>query len=200
MHRRRFIETLGKHAARYPEDAGRVARTRALVERHPDCFERTCLPGHVTASAWILSPDHRHFLLGHHRKLDLWLQLGGHADGDPDPARVALREAREESGLDELAFLTDGSEPLPLDHDIHAIPALADEPAHEHHDVRFLLFAGPHPRLRVSEESHALRWFPMAELESVVEDASLRRLGLRVRTLLEKRSVATNGAVMGEER
>jgi len=186
VHRRPLLELLDRYAALHPEEAGCAERIRALVSSRVDCFERSCLPGHVTASAWIVSADHRHFLLTHHRKLDRWLQLGGHADGDPDGLRVALREAREESGMHDFRWLgaDSGGSPLPLDIDVHAIPARAGEPAHEHHDLRFLLVAAPGQVLRASAESKQLAWHEMARLEHVVEEASLLRLGLKARASL----------------
>ena len=100
MHRKPLLDLLARYRASHPDEAACADRIRALVETQRDCFERSCFPGHVTASAWLLSPDGRRFLLTHHRKLDQWLQPGGHADGDTDLPRVALREAREETGLD----------------------------------------------------------------------------------------------------
>jgi len=181
-------------------------RVRSLVTSRPDCFERSCLPGHLTGSAWVLSPDRRSFLLTHHRKLGRWLQLGGHADGESDLAAVALREAREESGLERFAFLGEpgAAMPQPIDHDVHAmpqpidldvhaIPASPGEPAHEHHDLRFALVALG-GEARASSESHALRWFDMASLDSELEaigaDQSLLRLGRKVRALLAAASPA----------
>jgi len=190
VHRRPLLDLLDDYAARHPGEQGPIGRVRALVESRPDCFERSCLPGHVTGSAWVLSPDRRRFLLTHHRKLGRWLQLGGHADGEPDVAAVALREASEESGLEGLAFLgPDGSPGLPfaIDLDVHAIPARGAEPAHEHHDVRFALVARG-DELRASDESHALRWIEMEALDSALAalgaDASLVRLGRKARALL----------------
>ena len=100
----------------------RVDHVRQFVRVHPDCFERSCREGHITASAWIVSADHRAALLTHHRKLDRWLQLGGHCDGEADVAAVALREAREESGLVDLRFAYAGDAPVPVDLDVHPIP------------------------------------------------------------------------------
>lgn len=157
---------------------------RALVESQPDCFARSCVPGHVTASAWLLSPDGKRFLLTHHRKLNRWLQLGGHADGDGDVAAVALREAREESGLQDLRFAYAADAPVPIDLDVHPIPARAGEPAHDHHDVRFVLVAAPGQTIFASDESTALEWFAMDDLEQIADDDSVLRLGLKVRRLL----------------
>ncbi len=168
-----------------------VGRVRGLVVSHEECFERTCLPGHVTASTWILSHDRRRFLLTRHRKLGRWLQLGGHADGDGDVLRVALREAREESGMQSFSLIDPeaGSSgpgrlpPVPIDVDVHRIPARPGEPEHEHHDIRFLLVAGPDQPLVMSEESSDLAWFPFESLGDVGADESLLRLGRKAALL-----------------
>src|SRR5262245_31817196 len=105
-----LIGQLERYLASHPGERDTLERTLAFVRAHPDCFERSCAPGHITGSAWILSHDRAQFLLTHHRKLGRWLQLGGHADGEPDPLAVALREAQEESGMEGLAFLGPGGE------------------------------------------------------------------------------------------
>jgi 8-oxo-dGTP pyrophosphatase MutT (NUDIX family) len=158
MHRRPLLATLAHYARRFPDEAGVVRRFAEFVQAHPDCFERACAPGHVTGSAWLVSADRRHVLLTHHRKLGRWLQLGGHADGDPDVARVALREAGEESGIAGLVL----GDAEPLDLDAHEIPARPGEPAHVHYDVRYLVVAPPGAVVTVSDESLALRWFALA--------------------------------------
>ena len=180
---------LDGYLARHPDERACVARIQSLVEAHEDCFERTCLPGHVTASAWILSADERHCLLTHHRKLERWLQLGGHADGDPDPLAVALREAREESGMAHFDVLSRDASgaPTPLDVDVHLIPARGDEPAHEHHDVRFLLRAHPGQTLVTSEESIDLQWFSAERFAEIADEESLLRMARKVPAWLERR-------------
>jgi 8-oxo-dGTP pyrophosphatase MutT (NUDIX family) len=183
VHRKPLLDLLARYRAGHPEEAACVERVRALVEGHPDCFERTCLPGHVTASAWVLSPGRERFLLVHHRKLGRWLQPGGHADGETDVAAVALREAREETGLERLAFWPDPGEPLPIDLDVHRIPARDAEPEHEHHDVRFLLVAEGSKRARASAESLGVCWLAMDALERLDLDESLLRMGRKVRSL-----------------
>ena len=185
MHRKPLLDLLARYRAAHPDETMCADRIRALVETQRDCFERSCFPGHVTASAWLLSPDGKRFLLTHHRKLDRWLQLGGHADGDSDVAAAALREAREESGLAELRFAYAADAPVPIDLDVHLIPARGSDPAHHHHDVRFVLVAAPGQTIFASDESTSLEWFDMDVLEDVADDDSVLRLGRKVRQLLE---------------
>ena len=177
MHRQPLLDLLDRYEKQNPDEVDCVGRVRELVRKYPDCFERTCLPGHITASAWIVSRDRKRFLLTHHRKLGRWLQLGGHADGDPDVSAVALREAREESGLEAFDRFGD----LPIDVDVHRIPARRDEPAHEHHDIRFLLAAASDQEVAGSDESHALAWFDWGALQSDFREESLLRLGRKAR-------------------
>ena len=165
-----------RYLTRQPDERVSIDHVRQFVRGNADCFLRSCVDGHVTASAWIVSHDHSRFLLTHHAKLGRWLQLGGHADGDPDTAGVALREAREESGMQNLRVVTSGGVAFPLDIDVHLIPARGDEPAHLHHDVRYLLVAGPDQALSVSSESHDLRWFPCARADESLDEEHLRRM------------------------
>jgi 8-oxo-dGTP pyrophosphatase MutT (NUDIX family) len=181
--RRALLDHLAAYARRFPDEADVVARFRAFVTTHPDCFERTCVPGHVTGSAWIVSHDGRRFLLTHHRKLRRWLQLGGHSDGDPDTANVALREATEESGVAGLVLAAIDGSVQPLDIDAHEIPARGDERAHVHYDVRFLVVAPPDARTTVSDESLDLRWFAADERLGVDHDDSVARLLRKARAL-----------------
>jgi 8-oxo-dGTP pyrophosphatase MutT (NUDIX family) len=183
-----LLDWITAYAARFPGEADVAARFAAFVTAHPDCFERSCVPGHVTGSAWVVSHDGGRFLLTHHRKLGRWLQLGGHSDGDPDTAAVALREATEESGIAGLTLAPVGgfvgAVVQPLDLDAHEIPARADEPAHIHYDVRFLVVAPPDAVLTVSDESLALRWFASNRPLMVDHDSSVARLWEKARTVL----------------
>ena len=170
VHRSRLITELAAYAARFPGEAATVERFREFVGSHGDCFERTCLPGHVTASAWIVDPHRARVLLTLHRKLGRWLQPGGHSDGDADSLAVALREAREESGLDLVAHAT-----RPIDIDIHEIPARGGEPAHLHYDLRYALEARSET-FTVSEESHDLAWVALDALEAFTTEESVLRM------------------------
>jgi 8-oxo-dGTP pyrophosphatase MutT (NUDIX family) len=186
VHRRALLEHLASYAERFPDERAVAARFTAFVAAHPDCFERTCPPGHVTGSAWVVSHDGAGFLLTHHRKLGRWLQLGGHADGDPDAAAVALREAREESGIAGLALAAIDGVVQPLDLDAHEIPGRPGEPAHVHWDVRYLVVAPPGAVVTVSEESLALRWFPHDAPLAVPHDESVARLARKARAVLAR--------------
>lgn len=186
MHRRHLLEILDRYAKAYPAEGEVAGRIRRFVEGHPDCFERSCLEGHITASAWIVSADRREALLTHHGKLDRWLQLGGHSDGDPDPFAVALREAREESGMDEFREPSGTEVPLPLDVDIHRIPARGDEPEHDHLDLRYLLIAGEGQPIVLSEESKDLRWVARDKVASLTDEESVLRLERKARERLAR--------------
>jgi 8-oxo-dGTP pyrophosphatase MutT (NUDIX family) len=169
-----ILALLRAHAAR-PLDAGEAAmtvETILFVEAHADCLQRTCVPGHLTGSAWIVSPDRSRTLLTHHRKLDKWLQLGGHADGDPDLAAVALREAREESGLARLRLVAKEI----FDVDRHWIPARKTEPAHWHYDIRFMIEADPAELLTVSDESKDLAWVEVTQVTTLNPEESMARM------------------------
>ena len=169
---RAWLAAFDEFAARRPERAAAVAQFAQFVRRRPDAAQRELAEGHLTGSAWLVSADRQRVLLTHHRKLGLWLQLGGHADGDADLARVALREAEEESGLTDLVV-----EPQIFDLDCHAIPARGADPEHSHYDVRFVVRATGSEQFTVSDESHALAWRDIAEVaEDPTMDASVRRM------------------------
>lgn len=149
-----------------------------FITSAPDCFERSHTEGHITGSAWLVNPSGEKVLLTLHHKLQRWMQTGGHADGDPDTLRVALREAEEESGIPGIHPVS----PEIFDIDIHLIPArpAKGEPAHYHYDVRYLL-RSPHEEFAISEESDALAWWSAddfatrtAELDEAVQRMACR--------------------------
>ena len=163
---------LAAYRARWPAEAATVDRFAALLGDAQDPFLRERLAGHFTASAWLVDRTGTRVLLTHHRKLDRWLQLGGHADGVRDFARVALTEAEEESGLADLRV-----EPDIFDLDAHDIPEHKGVPAHVHYDVRFVVRATGSEDFVVSDESHALAWRAIVSLvEDEHADPSLRRM------------------------
>ncbi len=176
MYRQPLIELLHDYHRRHPEEGATTERFLDFVGRNERCFERDLWEGHITGSAWLVSRDRQRVLLTHHKKLGRWLQLGGHSDGDPDPLRVAMTEAKEESGLD--------VEPLfakIFDLDVHEIPARRDDPAHLHYDVRFALQVVEREDFVVSEESLALAWVPIDRLYEYSKEMSMRRMAYKWR-------------------
>ncbi|PTY03130.1 NUDIX hydrolase [Opitutaceae bacterium EW11] len=161
-------------------DAHEAAMTQATIEfvrAYPNCADRELAIGHLTGSAWIVDRARRKTLLTHHRKLEKWLQLGGHADGDIDLVNVALREAEEESGLTRLALVS----PAIFDVDRHWIPERKGEPAHWHYDVRFLIEADPEEPLVTSYESKALAWVELDRIQELSSEESLLRMARKSR-------------------
>jgi 8-oxo-dGTP pyrophosphatase MutT (NUDIX family) len=127
-------------------------------------FSRERVKGHFTASAWIVNRRRTHALMTHHRKLNRWLQLGGHADGNENLLEVAMNEAQEESGLTSLRIVDVSI----FDIDLHVIPGNAKEEEHYHYDVRFLIEASLDEPLVVSAESKDLAWVPFETVEDLV--------------------------------
>ena len=170
MHRRNLLDQLQAYRLRHPDEQKTVERFIDFVSAESRCFERDCWAGDVTGSAWLLDPAAQAVLLTHHKKLNIWVQLGGHSDGDADTQAVALREAQEESGL-AVKLL----EPEIFDLDIHPIPARKGDPQHFHFDVRYAMSA--HSRaFTVSEESLALRWVPVVALDAFSQEVSILRM------------------------
>lgn len=186
MHRKGVLDLLGRYLERHPDELVPVDHIRQFVRVHEDCFDRTCLEGHITGSAWIVSADQRSVLLHHHAKLNRWLQLGGHSDGEPNPLLVALREAQEESGMQRFREPSGETAPVPLDIDVHRIPERGDEPAHLHLDVRYLLVAEPGQAIIRTEESHDLRWVPVDEVETLSDEESLIRMKRKAPDVLRR--------------
>jgi 8-oxo-dGTP pyrophosphatase MutT (NUDIX family) len=171
-HRQPLLTLIERYGQQYPDEADTVARLRDFVLEQPNCFQRQLAMGHITGSAWLIDECCQRVLLTHHRKLNIWVQLGGHADGEADVARVAMQEAQEESGLPGLQLLAQDI----FDIDIHAIPARGDEPAHWHYDCRFLLQATGALNYVVSDESHDLAWIDFSAVASLSNEASMLRM------------------------
>ena len=174
MHRDPVLELLRRHVERALEahEAEMTRETIEFVQSHPDCLERSCVPGHLTGSAWVVTPDRLRTLLTHHLKLDKWLQLGGHADGDGNLLAVALREAREESGLTRIRAVSADL----FDLDRHWIPPRKMDPGHFHFDLRFLVEADADESLAISHESKDLAWVAVERVASLNPEESMARM------------------------
>jgi 8-oxo-dGTP pyrophosphatase MutT (NUDIX family) len=141
-----------------------------LIDEHADIAVRTCRPGHLTGSAFVVDSSRMMCLLLFHTKLQRWLQPGGHADGDTNLAHVALREAEEETGISGLRVVIPA-----IDVDIHLVDP-PKEDAHLHLDVRYLVIAPAGSEPEGNHESQALRWVTEAELLDFDVDDGLRRM------------------------
>ena len=184
MSQNQLLSNLTHYAKLYPEERTTIAKVRDLVLTYPNAFDRSCQVGHITGSAWVVSADKQRCLLTHHHKLDRWLQLGGHADGEREVHLAALREAQEESGMRHFSFVKIEGRLLPFDIDIHPIPATPAEAAHDHYDLRYLLIAEPGQTLKISPESKALRWFTWAEATRMSDETGMRRMINKARRYL----------------
>lgn len=161
--RQDFFNLIDSYQIHQPVD--RLFRDHLVdfVNKHDDAFARSQLAGHVTASAFVVDEAFENMLLMHHKKLDFWVQFGGHADGDMNVLRVSRRELLEESGIDAIPF----SENI-FDIDIHRIPAVGKEPPHLHYDVRFLYQVSKDAFFSENfDEVNELKWFPVEKLKDV---------------------------------
>jgi len=153
-----------------PAVAVMTARIAALVAGAGHPADRSTRPGHLTGSAFVVSHDGSAAILLFHTKLRMWLQPGGHADGDCNLAAVALREATEETGMAGL-----GVYPVAVDADVHEVRP-PNEDAHLHLDLRYLVVAPPGASPAANHESDAVRWVTRGELAGFDPDAGLVRL------------------------
>nr|WP_202490070.1 NUDIX hydrolase [Streptomyces sp. SID8381] len=134
---------------------------------HADGLWKACGAGHITASALVVDPERGRVLLTLHRKLRMWLQMGGHCEpGDPTLAAAALREATEESGVEGLTLLPSG--PVRLDRHL--------TPCAWHLDVQYAAIAPPGAVEAISDESLDLRWFAYDAVAEVADDSVVRLL------------------------
>lgn len=167
----RLDTELRKYRVRYPAEAETCLKFERLWESCPTCFERSHMPGHLTASAWVLGEE-KFVLLVNHSKLEKWVQPGGHADGAENLPEVARAEVLEECGI-VLPKLT--YNPI-FDLDIHVIPSHGNVPAHLHYDVRFLFRLPSMSAVSGNSESRAVRWVWLTDIDALSTEESLSRM------------------------
>lgn len=166
-----LIDQLKDYRIRFPQESERVDFFFDFINHKNQHFLRENDYGHFTASAFIVNKTSSKILLTHHGKLDKWIQLGGHADGNTDLLAVALQEAREESGIQDFTIPTQKI----LDIDYHQIPPFKNTPAHIHFDVRYLLVTDDRIPIVISKESKDLQWIPMQKISDYTEERSMLR-------------------------
>jgi 8-oxo-dGTP pyrophosphatase MutT (NUDIX family) len=172
MHRTRLRTLLESYNPIIAEEVAAKERMLTFIAEYPNCFERSLEIGHITASCWLLNKDGSKALLMHHAKLDRWLQLGGHCDGDVDVLAVAIKEAQEESGIIGIKPVS----PEIFDIDIHLIPANKNEQEHYHYDVRFLLQVTSDEEIVSNRESKELRWIKKDSSQLPTNELSVIRM------------------------
>lgn len=143
----------------------------SLLSGGQDLYTRDNTVAHLTASSWVVSPDRKQVLLIYHNLYRSWAWMGGHADGDRDLCRVALRETREESGLQDLTLVSP---------DIFSLESLTVDghekrgkfvSSHLHLNVTYLLEADPRQPIRVKpDENSGVAWFPVEEVAGKVSE------------------------------
>lgn len=175
----KIVALLDNHRPADDKETQDIVTIKTLISQHPNILNMNCEVGHLTASAIVIDITTGRFLLHYHRRLGRWLQFGGHTDYETDLAHVALREAQEECGLPDLAFLPNSHHPIPIDIDVHTIPENGDFPEHLHLDFRYVLTTSQ-PTILAPEagESTQFRWLTYDELLMMQDeiDASLLRL------------------------
>ena len=181
MHRNNLIRLLDNYSTQSAEELVYKRQIYNFVQNHDDCFDRSCILGHITASSFLLDYDLNKVLLMHHKKLGIWLQLGGHCDGVSEVASVALKEAQEESGIKMIELLYDGI----FDLDVHLVPIFGSEPAHYHFDIRFVAkVSEPGLVIRPNSESIDMRWFPISGNNLPTKDNSIIRMFKKVSSVV----------------
>ena len=168
-----LLHDIEKYQANSAQDTVLKDQFLQFIRANPgNCLLRSNLCGHLTASAWVIDSETKSkTLLVNHVKLNRWLQPGGHADGDSDLMRVALKELEEETGIKAKI-----SNQQIFDLDVHAIPWHQQVPPHLHFDVRYIFLTSAHAPLIISEESRELVWVDLTALESLSVDQSVLRL------------------------
>jgi 8-oxo-dGTP pyrophosphatase MutT (NUDIX family) len=181
MHRKQLLDLLKQHKTQFMDEAAFVSRAIYFIEEHEDCFDRELWPIHVTGSTWVVNSRRDRVLLLHHRKLDQWFQPGGHADGDADILRVALKETAEETGLEER-YIKLVNEAV-FDVDIHRIDANYQDPQHEHIDIRFLIEIDDAVLVPGNDESHQVLWVNLYQVTRYNNNRSTYRMLQKTRQL-----------------
>ncbi len=174
MHRKYLLKLLENHTPFNQTEADMLQKMRQFVTANENCFDRTLEEGHITGSAWLVDKDLKHVFFTHHKKLNRWLQPGGHSDGDANTLAVAMREASEESGIEDV-FIQPLIQEI-YDVDIHTIPARKNEPEHLHYDVRFILETDKIHPLKLSDESNQIAWISIEDIPSLANEASILRM------------------------
>jgi 8-oxo-dGTP pyrophosphatase MutT (NUDIX family) len=171
MHRQQLKGLLNEYFPKNNVELQYKDEVLQFIEKEPNCFKRELLKGHITGSAFIVNKELTKTVLVHHAKINKWLQPGGHADGETNIAKVALKEAEEETGLLSLKII-----PEIFDIDIHTIATRKEVSEHLHYDIRFLIMADEAELFQISHESTDIQWIKLNEIEKYNNEESILRM------------------------
>jgi 8-oxo-dGTP pyrophosphatase MutT (NUDIX family) len=166
-----WSEKIKSYSTSYEIELSYKGRFENLLLKYNNCFDRSLLIGHITASAFIINKSKQHVLLMYHAKLNKWLQPGGHCDGNKNVLEVAKKEVFEETGIEILLEKADI-----FDIDIHLIPERKGISAHEHFDIRYLFVVPDNTEFVQNEESLALKWIPIEKIKEYTLEESILRM------------------------
>jgi 8-oxo-dGTP pyrophosphatase MutT (NUDIX family) len=173
MTKKDLIYQLKDYLNKYPDEQIKVDNILEFINRENECFERNNWNGHFTGSAWIVDDTRNWVLMTKHLQLNMWLQLGGHAEGNSNLFKVALKEAIEESGLTKFTALSNQI----FDLDIHQIPKFKNLPSHLHYDVRYIFEAKiKNEKIIISDESHDVSWVNKNDVLNKNSEESISRM------------------------
>lgn len=163
-----LLDAVRDYANRYPRERD-VQRVSEFLQREDNLFGRDSKVGHLTCSAWVVDPGRTLAVLVYHRRLNRWIQPGGHIEPFETPAEGALREAEEESGILGLKLLD-----TKIFHiSIMNFPEGKDGPGHLHFDLRYLIQAPKEASLYASEEVGGVKWVSLNQLEQYSDEGTI---------------------------
>ncbi len=185
MHREFILNLLDEYSAFDETERQMHQMLTTFVRENEKCFDRTIAgtkaKGHITGSAWLIDNKLGHVFFTHHKKLNRWFQPGGHSDGDANTLAVSLREASEESGIEDV-FIQPVYNAI-FDIDVHTIPANKKEAEHLHFDIRFLLETDKDHPLKISEESNEIAWIAINDIPQYTQEESIKRMVKKMKQL-----------------
>ncbi len=179
MHRNKILQQLNDYRLSkwyLDQEEKLVNQFIYFITQNTHCFSRSLKKGHLTASCWLWNEEETACLFTLHKKLKKWIQLGGHADGQFSLLEVAIKEAQEESGIEEISAVS----PEIFDISIHEIPAYKEVPSHLHYDVRYLLKVNSNAPLIISEESDDLKWITLENFKNYPLDPSILKMRQKI--------------------
>lgn len=182
MHRNKILKLLNEYKPIDLEDKQQQEEIISFVNKNEKCFERELEIGHITGSAWIIDNNYNSILLNNHKKLNTWMQFGGHADGENDILEVTKKEVFEETGLKFISLIYDGIFNL----DVHEIPQFKDIAPHKHYDIQFLFSTDISAKIEINfEESNEIKWVKIEDVNQYTTDPAAQKMLRKVKLIKE---------------